>query len=86
MRLNKLERSNRTPNHLFVRKFIRNIETIRTYLKIKICTSYRHRVEYEGDNIDSLGLNKLERSNRTTNHLFVCKFKRNIQTQDLSEL
>ena len=30
LRLNKLERSNRTPNHLFVCKFKRNIETIRT--------------------------------------------------------
>ena len=53
LRLNKLERSKRTPNHLFVCKFKRNIETIRMYLQIKICASYRHGFEYAGDNIDS---------------------------------
>ena len=75
LRLNKLERSNGIPNHLFVCKFEQNNETTKIYVLMKTCVSYSHRFECEGDRILLLRLNKLERSNRTPNHLFVCKFE-----------
>ena len=74
LRLNKLERSNETPIHHFVCKFEKNFRTIRRYPKIKICMSCRYRFECESDKILALSLNKLERSNTTLNHHFICKF------------
>ena len=47
---------------------------------MKTCISYSHRFESECGRILLLRLNKLERSNRTPNHLFVCKFEKNIET------
>ena len=38
--------------------------------------SCRYRFECESDKILALRLNKLERSNRTLNHHFICKFDR----------
>ena len=57
---------------------------------MKTCVSYSYRFECECDRIPLLRLNKLERSNRTPNHHFVCKFEKNVGTislnQDLYEL
>ena len=42
--------------------------------------SYSYRFDCESDKILALGLNKLERSDRTLNHYFICKFDRDNET------
>ena len=43
--------------------------------------SYRYRFDYERDKILALSLNKLEQSNKTFNHHFICKFDRETRTK-----
>ena len=48
---------------------------------MKTCASYSHRFECKNDDrLLVLRLNKLERSNETPIHYFVCKFEKNVGT------
>ena len=48
---------------------------------MKTCVSYSHRFECKNDDrLLVLRLNKLERSNETPIHHFVCKFEKNVGT------
>ena len=47
---------------------------------MKTCVSYSHRFECDCDRIHLLKLNKLERSNETPIHHFVCEFEKNVGT------
>ena len=48
---------------------------------MKTCVSYSHHFECKNDDrLPVLRLNKLERSNKTPIHHFVCKFEKNVGT------